>query len=99
MYEPKKIHINDKANELMQDWLNDDDGLGDALVMNIPAVKALLNANHDDIADRLLDLKQALESFAKTQRDFEADARDFLVGQVGYTKRTDVDDYKFVVHG
>lgn len=99
MYEPKKVEIYDKANELMQDWLNDDDGLGDALVMNIPAVKALLNANHDDIADRLLDLKRALEAYAKQQRDFESDARDFLIGQVGYTVRTDVDDYKFVVHG
>ena len=99
MYEPKKVEIYDKANELMQDWLNDDDGLADALVMNIPAMKALLNANHDDIADKLLDLKLALEVYAKKQRDFEADARDFLIGQVGYTVRTDVDDYKFVVHG
>lgn len=98
MYEPKKVEIYDKANELMQDWLSTDDCLGDALVMNIPAVKALLNANHDDVADRLLDLKRALEAYAKQECDFEADARDFLIGQVGYTVRTDVDDYKFVAH-
>ena len=98
MYEPKTQDIESKASELLDEWLDDADGLGDALVMNIPAVKALLYAKRDDVQDALLDLKSALEKYAESQRDFYNDAREMLIAEVGYTVRTDVDDYKFFAH-
>ena len=99
MYEPKQTEISDKAQELLGDWLNEDDALADATVMNMPLLRALLNASPNDLSDALLDFKQGLDKYAKQQKDFDDEAIDFLMGQVGYVKQTDVDDYKFIFRG
>lgn len=100
MYEPTDSEINDKAKELMEDWLyeNNCDGLADAVVMNLPLLKKLLEADLKDLADARTDLLNAIEKYADAHNNFMEEAEDFLISQVGYLKRTDVDDYKFIPH-
>ena len=98
MYEPKRKEIEVEAAILLEDFLADDDNFIEALIDSQTEIRALINAKRDDIYDALHDFKQAMERSAKSKRDFYEDARDMLIGQVGYTKQTDVDNYIFVAH-
>lgn len=98
-YEPPKQAVLDKATELIDEWLADDDCMNDALVSNTSLVRALFNARTShDVTDAVFDLKLALHKYAAQQRDFMADAQDELIAETGYTVRTAVDDEKFVTH-
>lgn len=98
MYEPNQVDIEDKASELLEAHFADDDYLIDALISALPTLRAVLKASPDDVLDARFDLVKALHKHAKFYKDFEAEARDFLIGQVGYTVQTAVDDFKFVQH-
>ena len=98
MYKPTKFEIKDKADEFIDAWLADDEGMADALVMNIPKVRALLNSKRANRDDALLDLQEALRAYARKQRDFEDEAEDWLISNAGQTIQTDVDDFKFIAH-
>lgn len=98
MYTPTKFEIKDKADEFIDSWLADDEGLADALVMNLPKVRALLNSKRANRDDALLDLQEALRAYARKQRDFEDEAEDWLISNAGQTIQTDVDDFKFIAH-
>jgi hypothetical protein len=98
-YEPTKEAITDKAIELINEWLSDDDNYNDAMVSITSFSRAVLKAKtlHDK-ADAILDLEVALQIYAIRQRDFNTEARNALIAENGYTVRTAVDDYKFVAH-
>jgi hypothetical protein len=98
MYEPTLYEIAEKANELYQKSLKDDDYLIDALITNLPLVRKLLNPNSSDFLDAKLDLEVAIIKHIYWLRDLENKARDMLIAERGVTVRTDVDDYKFVPH-
>jgi hypothetical protein len=98
MYEPTQNEIADKANELYQESLKDDDYLIDALITNLPLVRKMLNANLADFLDAKLDLELAMQKTIYDLRDLENKARDMLIAEVGYIERTDVDTFKMRVH-
>ncbi len=98
IYEPNQVDIEAKAQELMEAYFADDDYLIDALISALPALRAVLDASPVDQADAIFDLKQALEIYAKAQKDFMQDAEDALVAEQGYVKRVDVDQFEFVAH-
>jgi hypothetical protein len=98
MYSPNPTAISDKAQELLEEYFNDDDYLIEALIYALPVVRAMLKASPDGQSDAILDLKLELAKEAKVRRDFHAEAEDLLIAEQGYVKRVDVDQFEFVYH-
>jgi hypothetical protein len=96
MYEPSEKDIEYKINEIVFVRFNDNDYLTDALIEHVHLIRKLLNCKLEDLADMRTDALQAVEkSLAVGARDKAVDA---LTNETGYTKRVDVDDYRFVLH-
>jgi hypothetical protein len=98
MYSPNPTAISDKAQELLEDWLNEDDKFGDAVMSSLNLLHKLLDAPLEELPDVRLDLQKTLERYAKSKANFMQDAEDALVAEVGYVKRVDVDQFEFVNH-
>ena len=98
MYEPKQTEISDKAQELLGDWLNEDDQFDEAVLSCRNLLRKLLECSNEDMLDVRLDLQTTLERYARSKGNFMQEAEDFLIGQVGYVKQTAVDDFRFVSH-
>jgi hypothetical protein len=103
VHKPKtsyQLEIEGKADELLDAWLYDDecDGLNDALCMNLQLVKTLLQASPKDLADARTDLLMAVESYAKKNRDFMSDAKDWYSSNLGTTKQVSDSEYSFEAH-
>ena len=93
MFEPTQTQIDDKVQELLAEKLKDDDVLVEALINCLPQVRTFYKDN-----DYGFDLKEAIDKHVINWLELESKARDALIAEVGYTVRTDVDDYKFVYH-
>lgn len=93
MFEPKKSEIDSKVNELLADHIAQDDWLCDALVSCTNEFRAFYKDN-----DSGFDFKLAVDNYIIHHAGLESKARDALIAEVGYVKRVDVDDYKFVPH-
>lgn len=98
MFEPKQTAIDDKVQELLAEALKDDDILIDALIHCLPQFRRLYNSGLFDASDCALDLYKAIDKHIINYMGLETLARNALIAEVGYTVRTDVDDYKFVYH-
>ena len=98
MFEPKQTEIDDKVQELLAEKLKDDDVLVEALIHCLPQVRRLYNSGLFEASDCALDLYKAIDKHIINWLELESKARDALIAEVGYTVRTDVDDFKFVYH-
>lgn len=93
MYEPKPTEIDDKVQELLAEKLKDDQWLCDALASCLYDFRAFYKDN-----DAGFDYKLAIDNYIIHHAKLADKATDMLIAEVGYTVRTDVDDYKFALH-
>jgi hypothetical protein len=98
MHEPTQNEIADKADELYQEALNNDDILIDALITNLPLVRKMLNANLSDFLYAKLDLEMANIKHIYNFLILNEKAEAMLIAERGATVRTDVDTFKTRVH-
>jgi hypothetical protein len=91
-----KLEIAIKADELMDEWLADRENKRDAVNNNFALLELLIDAPLSEIVDARTNLLIGMERYAKACKDFEDDAKDALLAELGGWKRVDVDHEEWI---